>query len=134
MKDDFFQKELNATENQPFMTTVTAGGRTSQTIAQIREGEHGELSVTLQGEVGSLLGPDDTETTITLPSSIGSRSYSSLPDDGGRTIPLHPRENIPFLAQNGESERTINAASIALLEPVRAKTLTLLYNDIGTED
>ena len=122
------------------MTTVTRDGQTSQTIAQIREGEHGELSVTLQEEVSPLFGWDDAATTITLPNSLYSEPFgmpivsrSTPTGHSGRTVPLYPDQARPFPHPNGESKRIINGESIGLAEPLRAKTLTLWYEDIWAE-
>lgn len=136
MKDEFFRLVLHAVEHQPFMTSVARDGRTSQTIAQISEGEHGELSVALQRDVDPIFGSDDVETTITLPSSLGSGAFiqDSPIAVGSIEVKLHPRASILFTHENGASKRTINAESIALVEPVRAKTLTLWYEDIWAGD
>ena len=69
MKEEFFEKVLRVVEGRPFMTTLTADGHGSLTIAQIREGEHGELAVVLQNELGPVIGEDDAQVTITLPNS-----------------------------------------------------------------
>ena len=141
MKEEFFEKVLNVEEDRPYTTTVTRNGQKEQCIAQIREGESGELSIMLQTEVGPSFGPDDVETTITLPSSprnavhgIFATALGSPNAGEGKTVPLDPRESIPLAHANGESERTINAESIALVEPVQARTLTLWYEDIWAGD
>ena len=141
MKEEFFEKVLNVVEHRPYMTTVTRNGQKEQCIAQICEGENGELSVMLQTEVGPSFGLDDVETTITLPSSprnavhgIFATALGSPNTGEGKTVPLGPRESIPLAHANGESEQTINAESIALVEPVQARTLTLWYEDIWAGD
>ena len=137
MKDAFSEKVLNVVENRPFLTTVTGNGQVSQTIAQIREGEHGELAVVLQEDVGPLFGPDDAETTITLPNSRYVEPFSMIMVNQGfadapgeRTVPLYPNQAHPFPDLQGASKRSINGESIALVESVRAKTLTLWYENI----
>jgi hypothetical protein len=140
MKDEFFEKVLNVVENRPFLTTVTRDGQMSQTIAQIREGRRGELAVVLQGGIGPLFGSDDAETTVTLPNSRYSEPFGMIPVKQGfadaageRTVPLYPGESLPFNHFDDETTRIINGENIALVEPVRAKTLTLWYDNIGAE-
>lgn len=140
MKDEFFEKILNVADNRPFLTTVARDGQLSQAIAQIREGEHGELAVVLQKEVGPLLGSDDTETTIALPnfrygppSGVIANSRGLTDTLGERTLPLYPSQARPFADFQGESTRTINGESITLVKPVKAKTLTLWYENIWAE-
>ena len=140
MKDAFFEKVLYVVENRPFLTTVTRDGQVSQTIAQIREGEHGELAVVLQDDVAPLFGPDDAETTIILPNSRYVEPFSMImvnqgfaDTPGERTVPLYPNQAHPFPDLQGESKRSINGESIALVESVRAKTLTLWYENIWAE-
>ncbi len=140
MKDEFFQKILNVIEHQPFITTVTRGEQASQTIAQIREGDHGELRATLQEELGSLFGTDDAATTITLPDALPGQPFgipafarSTPTAQSGRTVPLHPDQAHRFPDLDGETKRIINGESIGLAEPVTAKTFALWYENIWAE-
>ena len=137
MKDEFFEKILNAVENRPYMTTVARNGEELQTIAQISEGEDGQLRVTLQSDVGPPIGPDDAKTTITLPSpsEFGFTSVANAITGAhnSRKVPLYPRDHLPFPYANGESERVIDGKSINLADPVGAKTLTLWYEGIWAE-
>lgn len=141
MKDEFFDKVLNVVENIPFLTTVTRDGRVSQTIAQIREVRHGELAVVLQEEVSPLFGSDDAETTITLPNSRYGEPFGMIRVNQGfadtpseRTVPLYPDQARPLPGIQDESRRIINGESVALVEPVSAKTLTLWYENIWAEN
>lgn len=140
MKDEFFEKVLNVVENRPFLTTVTRDGQVSQTIAQIREGDQGELTVVLQDELGPILGLDDAPVTITLPQleyfqpfGVTTIYSESMDPHGDRTVPLYPDQDRSFPFPNGETTRIINGESIALVEPVSAKTLTLWYEAIRAE-
>ena len=140
MKDIFFQKILNVVEHRPYMTMVTREGKKAQTIAQICEGEYGELNVTLQTQVGPLHGYDGAETTITLPSPLEIGGLGVIPefqDDPvereTRSVPLYPGEAGPFLYGDNEVKRIINGESISLADPAMAKTVTLWYEEIWAE-
>lgn len=140
MKDTFFQKILNVAEDQPFMTTVTRDERASRTIAQISEGEHGELTVALQEPVGPLYESDDTQATITLPQHLYGEPFGmdidhpgTIASHGERTVPLYPDRARTFLHLDDGTKRIINGESISLVKPVRATTLTLWYENISTE-
>ena len=140
MKDEFFEKVLHVIEGRPFMTTVTRDGHGSRTIAQIREGEHGELTVVLQDELGPTWGPDDAKATITLPDpayfepfGMTTVPHESTDSHGNRTVPLYPDQDRGFAFPDGETKRIINAESVELVDPVRAKTLTLWYANIWAE-
>ena len=137
MKDEFFEKILNAVENRPFITAVTSDGEDFETIAQISESQDGRLKVTLQTDAGLPMGPDSAEATMTLPAfspfgffAVGN-AFNGL--DSGRGIRLL-RGDLPTIPLgSGESERVIDGRSISLTDPVRAKTLTLWYEGIRAE-
>ena len=137
MRDEFFEKILNAAENRPFITAIARNGEELETIAQILEGEGGELIVTLQSDIGPPMGSNDAETTITLPmfSEFGFASVSNdvigVQSEG--KVPLYPADDLPFHYANGEFERAIDGRNISLTDPVRAKTLTLWYEGIRAE-
>jgi len=140
MKDEFFEKVLHVVEGRPFKTTVARDGHEYRAVAQIREGEQGEQTVVLQDEKGPLLGPNDAEVTIALPNpdyfepfGMATVPYESTDSLGDRTVPLCPDQNRGFAFPDGQTKRIINAESIELVEPVRAKTLTLWYENIWAE-
>ena len=140
MKDEFFEKVLNVVENRPFLTTVMRDERVSQAIVQIREGEHGELAVALQAEASLPFGPDAAETTISLPNSRYGEPFGMVMDSQGFadtpgeiTVPLLTDQADLFSHSGDETTGIINGESIALVEPVRAKTLTLWYEKIWAE-
>ena len=140
MKDEFFEKVLHVVEGRPFTTTVTRDGRPFQCIAQIREGDQGELTVVLQDTLGPLLRNDDAQVTITLPNpdyfepfGMATVSRESIDSHGERPVPLHPDQNRGLAFPDGEAKRIINAESIELVEPARARTLTLWYENIWAE-
>ena len=131
MKDEFFEKILNAVEDRPFITAIARNGEEFETIAQISEGDGGQLRVTLQSDSGPRLGSDDAEATITLPTRSKFR-FALSPKDmtaayGEIKVPLYTADGSRFLYANNEFERVINGKSISLTDPVRAKTLTLWY-------
>ncbi len=137
MKDEFFEKILNAVENRPFITAVTSDGKDFETIAQISESQDGRLKVTLQADAGLTMGPDSAEATMTLPAfspfgffAVGN-PFNGL--DCGREIRLLSGGLPTIPLGSGESERVIDARSISLTDPVRAKTLTLWYEGIRAE-
>ena len=137
MKDEFFEKILNVVEGRPFITDVSGKGMEFETIAQISEGDDGELKVTLQSDPGPRLGSDDAEATITLPMA-SEFGFTLFPSDiigaqDGRRVPLHTAYSRPFSYGTGESERVIDGRSISLADPVRAKTLSLWYEGIRAE-
>ena len=138
MKDEFFERILNVVENRPFITAVSGNGEEFETIAQIAEGEYGELKVTLQSDPGPRRGSDDAEATMTLPkpSEFGFTWFPRgiIGTDTGREVPLYAADAPPFSYGTGESKRVIDGRSISLADPVRAKTLTLWYEGIRAED
>ncbi len=94
----------------------------------------------MQEEVRTLFGSDDAATTITLPDTpygdpfdIPTLARSTQMVHSGRTVPLFANNAHPFSHANGESRRIINGESITLVEPVRAKTVTLWYEGIWAE-
>ena len=101
MKEKFFKKVLNISENRPFLTTVTREWLGSQTIAQTRKGEHDELAVVLQEGADPLAGPDNVETTITLQNSQYGEPFGMMVNQGfanslgGRTVPMYPNQACP---------------------------------------
>lgn len=113
------------------MTTVAREGQQSETIAQIYEGEHGELKVTLQTRIGPLMGADGAETTMTLPRRSGAENFGFAAEH--QTVPLHPHRGDMFAYESNVSERIINAERIILTDPVKAKTLTLWYEGIAAD-
>ena len=137
MKDEFFEKILNAVENRPFSTAVTSDGEDFETIAQISESQDGRLKVTLQTDADLPMGPDSAEATMTLPAFSPFGFFAIANDfnglDSGRGIRLL-RGDLPTTPLgSGESERVIDGRSISLTDPVRAKTLTLWYEGIRAE-
>ncbi len=138
MKNEFFEKILNAEEGRPFNTTVSSNGDEFDTIAQISEGEEGELNVTLQSYIGPFLDSNDTETTMILPTlprfRLDPSSYDITSDKTGRKVPLYLGGGPQVLGPGIEHQRVIDGRNISLAEPVRAKTLTLWYEGIWAED
>ena len=57
MKDEFFEKILNAVEDRPFITAIARNGEEFETIAQISEGDGGQLRVTSQSDSTSVRRP-----------------------------------------------------------------------------
>ena len=140
MKEEFFEKVLHVVEGRPFMTTATRTGQSSRTIAQIREGNQGQLTVVLQDQLNPMLELDDDPETITLPHlgyfepfAMTTIYNGSMDAHDAKTVPLYPYEDRSFPFPNGETTRIINGESIALVKPVSAKTLTLWYEAIRAE-
>ena len=137
MRDEFFEKILNVVEGRPFISAVVSNGEGFETIAQITESEYGDLTATFQAQTSLSNELDDAQITMTLPtlSEFGLNSNSN--DVAGmvseRRVPLHPSGDFPLSYASTEQVSLINAKSISLSDPVRAKTLTLWFQGIRAE-